>query len=84
MSKIVIVGNGVGKESILKQLKDIDCKDVEIASSIEELNKLLEEANKVPSLEECIQEINKSDKQVIFDSPAQNCKKNFKRKRFFS
>lgn len=84
MSKIVIVGNGVGKESILKQLKDIDCKDVEIASSIEELNELLEEANKVPSLEECIQEINKSSKQVIFGSPAQNCKKNFKRKRFFS
>lgn len=84
MSKIVIVGNGVGKESILKQLKDIDCKDIEIASSIEELNELLEEANKVPSLEECIQEINKSNKQVIFESPAQNCKKNFKRKRFFS
>ena len=84
MSKIVIVGNGVGKESILKQLKDIDCKDIEIASSIEELNELLEEANKVPSMEECIQEINKSTKQVIFDSPAQNCKKNFKRKRFFS
>lgn len=84
MSKIVIVGNGVGKESILKQLKDIDCKDVEIASSIEELNELLEEANKVPSIEDCIQEINKSNKQMIFDSPAQNCKKNFKRKRFFS
>lgn len=84
MSKIVIVGNGVGKESILKQLKDIDCKDVEIASSIEELNELLEEANKVPSMEECIQEINKSNKQVIVESPAQNCKKNFKRKRFFS
>lgn len=84
MSKIVIVGNGVGKESILRQLRDIDCKDVEIASSIEELNELLEEANKVPSMEECIQEINKSNKQVIFESPAQNCKKNFKRKRFFS
>ena len=84
MSKIVTVVNGVGKESILKQLKNIDCKDIEIASSIEELNELLEEANKVPSLEECIQEINKSNKQVIFDSPAQNCKKNFKRKRFFS
>lgn len=84
MSKIVIVGNGIGKESILKQLKDIDCKDIEIASSIEELNKLLEEANKVPSLEECIQEINKSNKQVIFESPAQNCKKDFKRKRLFS
>ena len=84
MSKIVIVGNGVGKESILKQLKDIDCKDVEIASSIEELNELLEEVNKVPSMEECIQEINNSNKQVIFESPAQNCKKNFKRKRFFS
>ena len=83
MNKIVIVGNGVGKESILKQLKDIDCKDVEIASSLEELNELLKEANKVPSLEECIQEINKSNEQVIFDSPAQNCKKNFKRKRFF-
>lgn len=84
MSKIVIVGNGIGKESILKQLKDIDCKDVEIASSIEELNELLEEANKVPSMEECIQEINKSNKQMIFGSPAQNCKKNFKRNRFFS
>jgi len=54
------------------------------ASSIEELNELLEEANKVPSMEECIQEINKSNKQVIVESPAQNCKKNFKRKRFFS
>ena len=84
MSKIVIVGNGVGKESILKQLKDINYKDIEIASSIEELNELLEEANKVHSIEDCIQEINKSNKQVIFDSPAQNCKKNFKRKRFFS
>ncbi len=78
------MGNGVGKESILKQLKDIECKDVEIASSIEELNELLEEANKVPSIEECIQEINKSNTQVRFDSPAQNCKKNFKRKRLFS
>ena len=84
MSKIVIVGNGIGKESILKQLKDIDCKNVEIASSIEELNKLLEEANKVPSIEECIQEINKSNTQVKFNSPTQNCKKNFKRKRLFS
>jgi hypothetical protein len=84
LSKVVIVGNGVGKESILKQLKDIDCKDIKIASSIEELNELLEEANKVPSLEECIQEINKSNKQAIFDSPAQTCKKNFKRKKFFS
>ena len=84
MNKIVIVGNGVDKESILKQLKDIDCKDVEIASSIEELNELLEKANKVPSIEKCIHEINKSDKQMIFESPAQNCKKNFKRKRLFS
>ena len=48
------------------------------------LNELLEEVNKVPSMEECIQEINNSNKQVIFESPAQNCKKNFKRKRFFS
>ncbi len=84
MSKIVIVGNGVSKESILKHLKDIDCKDIGIASSIEELNELLEEANKVPSIEECIQEINKSNTQVKFDLPAQNCKKNFKRKRLFS
>lgn len=84
MNKIVIVGNGVDKESILKQLKDIDCKDVEIASSIEELNELLEEANKVPSIGECIQEINKNNEQMIFESPAQNCKKHFKRKRLFS
>ena len=84
MNKIVIVGNGVGKESILKQLKDIEYKDAEVVSSIEELNELLEEANKVPSMEGCIQEINNSSRQAIFDSPAQNCKKNFKRKRFFN
>jgi len=84
LSKIVIVGNGIDKESILKQLKDIDCKDVEIASSIKELNELLEEVDKVPSMEGCVEEINSSNKQVIFESPAQNCKKNFKRKRLFS
>lgn len=89
MSKVVIAGNGVVTKSILKQLENIDSKGTEVVSNFEELDTLVkdmlsEEANKLPSIEEYIQEINNSTKQLRFDTPAQNCKKNFKRKRFFN
>ena len=87
MSKVVIAGNGAVGEAIRRQLKDTNCEDAEVVSTFEELDTLVKDSlleDKLPSIEEYIQEINNSFKQLRFDTPAQNCKKNFKRKRFFN
>lgn len=84
MNKVVIAGNGAVGEAVRRQLKD---EDTEVVSSFEELNRLVKDSlieDKQPSIGEYMQEIHNSFKQLRFDTPAQNCKKNFKRKRFFN
>lgn len=86
MCKVVIVGNGAVREAVLRQLKGTNYKDAEVVSTFEEFDKLVKDMSfesTLSPIEEYIQEINNSTKKLRFDTPAQNCKKNFKRKRFF-
>ena len=87
MCKVVIVGNGTVREAVLKQLKDTNYAGAEVVSTFEEFDKLVKDMSfedKLSPIEEYIQEINNSTKKLRFDTPTQNCKKNFKRNKFFN
>lgn len=87
MCKVVIVGHGAVRDAVLRQLKDTNYKDAEVVSTFEEFDKLVKNTpfeDKLSPIEEYIQEINNSTKQLRFDIPTQNCKKNFKRKKLFN
>ena len=87
MCKVAIIGNGSVREAVLRQLKDTNYKGDEVVSTFEEFDKLVKDMSfedKLSPIDEYIQEINNSNKKLKFDIPAQNCKKNFKRNRFFN
>lgn len=87
MCKVAIVGNGTIRKAVLRQLKDTNYEDAEVVSTFEEFDKLVKDMSfkdKLSPIEEYIQAINNSTKQLRFDTPAQNCKKNFKRNKLFN
>ena len=85
MCKVAIVGNGTVRKAVLRQLKNTNYEGNDLVSTFEEFDTLVKNMSfedTLSPIEEYIQEINNS-KQLRFDTPTQNCKKNFKRKRFF-